>query len=187
MGQTLFVRTRRGLEPNELGHCVIRYARLIMTDMSHLREEMKAALEGAGGRLSVGMIMGATLCLGGAKLLIGMQRNKPVEFLGVMLVVTFLVTIALMYKPRRTRVGERELKRVLDSQADLKKRAKNAAIELGPAEAAMAIALLGVTQCNSAQFEGMHQAIRVTDSGSGGCGSGVWCPGSSTRSPAIPR
>jgi uncharacterized protein (TIGR04222 family) len=121
--------------------------------------------------LSVGMIMGATLCLGGAKLLIGMQRNKPVEFLAVMLVVTFLATIALMYKPRRTRVGERELKRVLDSQADLKKRAKNAAIQLAPAEAAMAIALLGVTQCNSAQFEGMHQAIRVTDSSSGGCGS----------------
>jgi uncharacterized protein (TIGR04222 family) len=122
--------------------------------------------------LSVGMIMGATLCLGGAKLLIGMQRNKPVEFLAVLLVITFLATIALMYKPRRTRVGERELKRVLDSQADLKKRAKNAAIQLAPAEAAMAIALLGVTQCNSAQFEGMHQAIRVTDSTSGGCSSG---------------
>lgn len=59
LGETLFVRTRRGLEPNELGHCVIRYARLIMTDMSHLRDEMHAVLEGAGGRLSIGMIMGA--------------------------------------------------------------------------------------------------------------------------------
>ncbi|MHA6298585.1 LysR family transcriptional regulator [Devosia sp. CAU 1758] len=59
MGEQLFVRNHRGLEPNELGHCVIRYARLVMTDMRHLREEMKAVLEGVGGRLSIGMIMGA--------------------------------------------------------------------------------------------------------------------------------
>ena len=59
VGETLFLRTHRGLEPNEMGHCVIRYARLIMTDMAHLRDEMKSVLEGAGGRLTVGMIMGA--------------------------------------------------------------------------------------------------------------------------------
>lgn len=59
MGEQLFVRDHRGLEPNELGHCVIRYARMVMTDMRHLREEMKAVLEGVGGRLSIGMIMGA--------------------------------------------------------------------------------------------------------------------------------
>ncbi|MFN4209724.1 MAG: LysR family transcriptional regulator [Devosia sp.] len=59
MGEQLFIRNHRGLEPNELGHCVIRYARLVMTDMQHLREEMKGVLEGVGGRLSIGMIMGA--------------------------------------------------------------------------------------------------------------------------------
>nr|WP_248308277.1 LysR family transcriptional regulator [Devosia sp. 919] len=59
MGEQLFVRNYRGLEPNELGHCVIRYARMVMMDMQHLRDEMKAVLEGVGGRLSIGMIMGA--------------------------------------------------------------------------------------------------------------------------------
>lgn len=59
LGETLFLRTNRGLEPNELGHCVIRYARLIQTDLAHLREEMTGILEGHGGRLSIGMIMGA--------------------------------------------------------------------------------------------------------------------------------
>lgn len=122
--------------------------------------------------LCVGVIMGVTLCLGAAKLLIGLQRDKPVGFLAVLLVGAFLATIALMRKPRRTQVGDRELRRVLESQADLKRRAKNAAIPLGPAEAAMAIALFGVAECLSAQFNGMHQAIRVTDSSSGGCGSG---------------
>jgi DNA-binding transcriptional LysR family regulator len=59
MGATLFVRSNRGLEPNALGHCVVRYARLILTDLSHLREELSGILDGHGGRLAVGTIMGA--------------------------------------------------------------------------------------------------------------------------------
>lgn len=59
MGAILFVRTNRGLEPNDLGHCAIRYARLIQTNLTHLREEMIGILQGHGGRLTVGAIMGA--------------------------------------------------------------------------------------------------------------------------------
>lgn len=55
----LFNRTNRGLEPNEAGHCVIRYARLIHTDLSHMREEMVGIQRGHGGRIAVGVIMGA--------------------------------------------------------------------------------------------------------------------------------
>lgn len=58
-GTTLFVRTHRGLEPNDLGHCAIRYAKLIQTDLGHLRDEMIGILQGHGGRLAVGTIMGA--------------------------------------------------------------------------------------------------------------------------------
>jgi DNA-binding transcriptional LysR family regulator len=55
----LFNRTNRGLEPNEAGHCVIRYARLIHTDLSHMREEMEGIQRGQGGRVAAGVIMGA--------------------------------------------------------------------------------------------------------------------------------
>lgn len=58
-GTPLFVRTNRGLEPNAVGHCVIRYARLIHTDLAHLREEIVGIMRGYGGRVSVGVIMGA--------------------------------------------------------------------------------------------------------------------------------
>src|SRR6266702_3782550 len=58
-GTALFNRTNRGLEPNEVGHCVIRYARLIHTDLAHLREEIVGILRGHGGRVAVGVIMGA--------------------------------------------------------------------------------------------------------------------------------
>lgn len=59
LGAPLFIRTNRGLEPNDLGHCAIRYARLIQTDIIHLHDEMTGILQGHGGRLSVGVIMGA--------------------------------------------------------------------------------------------------------------------------------
>jgi DNA-binding transcriptional LysR family regulator len=58
-GTALFARTNRGLEPNAVGHCVIRYARLIQTDLSHLRDEIVAIMKGSGGRTTVGVIMGA--------------------------------------------------------------------------------------------------------------------------------
>jgi DNA-binding transcriptional LysR family regulator len=58
-GTPLFVRTHRGLAPNAVGHCVIRYARLIQTDIAHLREEIVGMMRGLGGRVSVGVIMGA--------------------------------------------------------------------------------------------------------------------------------
>ena len=43
-GTPLFVRTIRVLEPKAVGHCVIRYARLIQTDLAHLREEIVGIL-----------------------------------------------------------------------------------------------------------------------------------------------
>jgi len=58
-GTRLFTRTSQGLEANDLGRCAIRYARLIHSDLAHLREEMLGILQGQGGRISVGIIMGA--------------------------------------------------------------------------------------------------------------------------------
>ncbi|WP_437882561.1 LysR family transcriptional regulator [Pseudomonas sp. LRF_L74] len=58
-GTRLFNRTSQGLEANDLGRCAIRYARLIHTDLKHLREEMLGILQGQGGRLAVGSVMGA--------------------------------------------------------------------------------------------------------------------------------
>ncbi|MGH8417965.1 MAG: LysR family transcriptional regulator [Pseudomonas sp.] len=58
-GTALFIRTNRGLEPNDVGRSVIRYARLIQTDLAHLREDIIGIMSGQGGRISVGTIMGA--------------------------------------------------------------------------------------------------------------------------------
>lgn len=55
----LFARSKRGVQANELGRCVLRYARLLQSDLSHLREEFTGVLTGKGGRLRIGAIGGA--------------------------------------------------------------------------------------------------------------------------------
>ncbi len=58
-GARLFDRSNRGAQANELGRCVLRYARLLHSDLGHLREEFTGVLTGKGGRLRVGAIGGA--------------------------------------------------------------------------------------------------------------------------------
>ena len=79
-GTPLFVRTNRGLEPNAVGHCVIRYARVIQTDLSHLRDEIVGILRGQGGRVAAGVIMGAVPLLTDAiSALVARQADLSVE------------------------------------------------------------------------------------------------------------
>ncbi|MEI2415322.1 LysR family transcriptional regulator [Orrella sp. JC864] len=58
-GTELFVRSTQGLQANDIGRCVVRYARLIGTSLDNLREEMTGILRGHGARLAVGAIAGA--------------------------------------------------------------------------------------------------------------------------------
>jgi DNA-binding transcriptional LysR family regulator len=79
-GTPLFVRTNRGLEPNAVGHCVIRYARLIQTDLAHLRDEIVGIMRGQGGRVAAGVIMGAVPLLTDAiSALVARQPELSVE------------------------------------------------------------------------------------------------------------
>ena len=79
-GSPLFVRTNRGLEPNAVGHCVIRYARLIQTDLAHLRDEIVGIMRGQGGRVAAGVIMGAVPLLTDAiSALVARQADLSVE------------------------------------------------------------------------------------------------------------
>lgn len=79
-GTPLFVRTNRGLEPTVVGHCVIRYARLIQTDLAHLRDEIVGIMRGQGGRVAAGVIMGAVPLLTDAiSALVARQPDLSVE------------------------------------------------------------------------------------------------------------
>lgn len=58
-GMPLFVRSAKGIQANDFGRCVIRYARVAKSDLDHLRDEMAGVLNGTGGQISVGAITGA--------------------------------------------------------------------------------------------------------------------------------
>ena len=58
-GAQLFVRSKSGVQANELGQCLIRYARVFEADLGNLREQMNGVLRGSGGRVAVGAITGA--------------------------------------------------------------------------------------------------------------------------------
>jgi DNA-binding transcriptional LysR family regulator len=58
-GAQLFVRSNSGVQANELGQCLIRYARMFESDLENLREQMNGVLRGSGGRVAVGAITGA--------------------------------------------------------------------------------------------------------------------------------
>lgn len=55
----LFERSKNGMIPNQFGHCVIRYARLLATDLTALCDDIAELRSGRGGRLAIGAIMGA--------------------------------------------------------------------------------------------------------------------------------
>jgi DNA-binding transcriptional LysR family regulator len=55
----LFERTKTGLVPNAMGHCALRYAKLITSELNNFCREMVDIQSGAGGSLVIGTIMGA--------------------------------------------------------------------------------------------------------------------------------
>lgn len=55
----LFERSKSGMIPNQFGHSVIRHARLLVTDLGALCQDLADIRSGKGGRLAIGTIMGA--------------------------------------------------------------------------------------------------------------------------------
>jgi DNA-binding transcriptional LysR family regulator len=56
---SLFERSKTGMIPNQFGHSVIRHARLLVTDLGALCQDIADIRSGKGGRLAIGTIMGA--------------------------------------------------------------------------------------------------------------------------------
>ncbi|MFY9511669.1 MAG: LysR family transcriptional regulator, partial [Rubrivivax sp.] len=59
LGETLFVRAARGMQPTAAGEALIRHARQWLNDFGALRQEMTALRSGLSGRLCLGSVPGA--------------------------------------------------------------------------------------------------------------------------------
>lgn len=56
VGEPLFSRTPKGIKPNTLGEALIRYARLVHTDLGGLHKELTALKSGSIGNVHIGGI-----------------------------------------------------------------------------------------------------------------------------------
>jgi DNA-binding transcriptional LysR family regulator len=56
VGLKLFERTTRGVTPTLYGECLIRYARAILMELGHARDELRHLMSGTAGRVSVGAL-----------------------------------------------------------------------------------------------------------------------------------
>ncbi|MDR3099251.1 MAG: LysR family transcriptional regulator [Paraburkholderia sp.] len=77
----LFERSKSGMIPNQFGHCVIRYARVVTTDLGALCDDVAQIRSGRGGRLAIGAIMGAIsdIVVPAVKALQASQPNLSIE------------------------------------------------------------------------------------------------------------
>lgn len=119
--------------------------------------------------------------LGGAKIVVGASRGKPIGFLIVLTIIVALVALGfLLVRPTRTRAGDLAI-------ADAKQRNARALRAPRNGELGLAVALLGTAALSGTAWAGYHQ-VRAppsssSDSGSsdsssdGGGGGGGGCGG----------
>jgi uncharacterized protein (TIGR04222 family) len=148
-----------------------------------LAEKLRRNLESAGFMLSSGqrsqiqLIVAAPLVLmmliGVAKVFIGLERERPVAFLVMALVVSLIVLCVVLSKvARRTLAGEAAWKQMAKpAMAPRLKESEPALPEAGHL-AAMAVALVGTSALAGAGYEPLYQTVhRPQASSSSGCGS----------------
>lgn len=78
LGAILFARTPQGLVATDMGHCVIRHARLMLSSLAHMHNELAALSRAAGVRISVGTIAGALAAVVADALLVFHKQHPDV-------------------------------------------------------------------------------------------------------------
>ena len=117
--------------------------------------------------------------IGLVKIIVGLQRDRPVGFLALATVVTLVLgLIRFSRQPTLSRAGGRCLRRARQKQAALKAKAGYLRQAHSPLEVALplSVALFGTGVLASGRLSPLDDAIRrsrasATDSGSGGCGT----------------
>jgi uncharacterized protein (TIGR04222 family) len=117
---------------------------------------------------------GALLLLGGAKILIGMDQDKPVSFLFVSCLIVFIAAWLLVKKrPRRTEAGDEYLAQLREEHQVLRSSPLRGVPEFGGAALPLDVGLFGYGVLAHTQASGLRTIIPPPASaGDGGCGSG---------------
>ncbi len=132
------------------------------------------------GRISLcsWVIMLGVLAVGMTKVVIGIQRERPVGFL--FLLCLFVLGAALFFglrKPHRTPRGDTALERLRRRNEALRTSVCANASVLAGSDVALAVGLFGVTALTGTQFEDLQRALMPAPSTGGDGGGGSSCGG----------
>ncbi|HEX4795111.1 MAG TPA: TIGR04222 domain-containing membrane protein [Humisphaera sp.] len=133
-------------------------------------------------RLIPAAVMLVVLGLGIAKIVVGVGRHKPIEFLGILCVITFVIALIFAGKQSlRTRRGDAALSRIRANHAALRTTARSNAAVLSDGDVMLAFALFGPAILVGDVFADLRNTL-VTSSSSGGdggssCSGGGGCGG----------
>lgn len=61
LGLKLFERTARGVYPTAYGECLIRHARVMLSELAQTRDELRGLISGSSGNIRVGVLATAAL------------------------------------------------------------------------------------------------------------------------------
>lgn len=61
LGLRLFERTARGVHPTVYGECLIRHARVMLSDLAMARDELRGLVAGSSGNIRIGVLATAAL------------------------------------------------------------------------------------------------------------------------------
>jgi uncharacterized protein (TIGR04222 family) len=116
----------------------------------------------------------ALLLFGGAKVLVGLSRDKPVDNLLFGCVVVLVASFAFVKtRPRRTRSGDDLMKNLRAEHRELRGNPLHGGPAYGGAALPLAIGLFGYAVLAHSQASGLRTIIPPPNEGSsGGCGSG---------------
>ncbi len=73
-GVSLFQRTTRGVEPTSEGACVLRHGRVVLAQLSQMREDLAALMSGVAGKATVGVLPASAASLLPDSLMLLKQR-----------------------------------------------------------------------------------------------------------------
>jgi uncharacterized protein (TIGR04222 family) len=120
-------------------------------------------------RIKILTLFAAPLVLGIEKVVVGLERHKPVGILTVSLIVTAIVALELTRAPRLTRAGREAL-------AAAQMQHSRAARAPQESEMMLAVALTGLIVLYGTSYNALYAASRSNDGGDGGGGG---CSGGS--------
>lgn len=121
----------------------------------------------------------AVLCLGIAKVFVGVERHRPVGVLLILIVVSCVLLLGLSRPVYSSHRGDHALRQLKRSNRSLRYAARLGSEPMSPLDLAFAVSLFGAATVSAGQFLPLYSALNYRPQSSGDSSSGSSCSSSS--------